>query len=203
MAAGPPGSRRTANERNAPVRTWTCAAAGLALLLGPGALTPADAQGADPVFAAFHDACVATGAEPAGVAKATERGWSDGDMTGTPIAGFTVDNKVIKSTRIGGAELKLFDWHGVKGAIGADECQVSVNKASFEALRSAAATSLGFVAQQSAADKAVFQFSGPPDTPKPIDKAQFDAAAANGGLMLLTVSKQGNGAFIELLRIRK
>ncbi len=183
------------------MRTGTCAAAGLALLLGPVGI--AHAQGADPVFAAFHQACIATGAEPAAVAKATERGWNDGDMTGTPIAGFTVDNKVIKSTRIGGAELKLFDWHGVKGAIGADECQVSVNKASFEALRSAAATDLGFAAQQSAADKAVFQFSGPADAPKPIDKAGFDAAAGNGGLMLLTVSKQGAGVFIELLRIRK
>jgi hypothetical protein len=203
MAAGPSGLRRTADERNAPVRTSTCAAAGLALLFGLAAGAAADAQGADPVFAAFREACLVSGAEPAAVAKATEHGWSDGDMTGTPIPGFVVDNKVMKSTRIGAAELKLFDWHGVKGAIGADECQVSVNKAGFEAVRSAAATSLGFAAQQTAPDKSVFQFQGTAEAPKPIEKTDFDAAAGSGGVMLLTISKQGNGVFLELLRIRK
>jgi hypothetical protein len=185
------------------VTSSTYAAAGLAAILALVAAGAACAQGADPMFAAFHQACVDTGAEPAAVLKATEHGWSEGDMAGTPIAGFVVDNKVTKSTRIAGAELKLFDWHGVKGPISANECQVSINKVNFEALRSATATALGFAAQQSAADKAVFQFSGAASAPKPIDKAEFDAAASNGGLMLLTVSKQGNGAFLELLRISK
>lgn len=181
-----------------------CAAVGLAAVLGLGAATAAAAQAADPVFAAFHQACVATGAEPAAITTATTgHDWKSSDVTGTPISGFAVDSKVSETTRVGDTELKLFAWHGTKGAIQADECQIAVSKADFAALRSAAASSLGFAAQQDSAEKAVFQFSGPTDAPKPVDSSQFDQAASSGGLGLLTVSKQGSGAFLELLRIRR
>jgi hypothetical protein len=182
----------------------TRAAAGLAAILGLAAAGTAAAQGADPVFAAFQQACMATGAEPAAVTTAVEaHGWKNGDVAGTPISGFTVDNKVSKATKAGDAELKLFAWHGAKGAIQANECQISASKANFEAARGAVATSLGFAAQQTTAEKSVFQFSGAVDAPKAIDSSQFEEAAGNGGLSLLTVSKQGSGAFLELLRIHK
>jgi hypothetical protein len=181
-----------------------CAAAGLITAFGLAAASAASAQGAEPIFAAFHQACIATGAEPAAVTGATaSHDWKSGDATGTPISGFAVDNKVSKATRVGDAELKLFAWHGTKGAIQADECQIAVSKADYAAVRSAAAASLGFAAQQDSPEKAVFQFSGSTDSPKPVDNSQFDQAAGSGGLDLLTVSKQGSGAFLELLRIRK
>ncbi len=148
--------------------SWRCAAAGLAAILSLAGANAAGAQGADPLFGAFHDACLATGAEPAAVTAATAgHGWKASEASGTPIAGFTVTDKVSRTAKVGEAELKLF------------------------------------VAQQTAADKSVFQFAGPLDAPKPIDKTGFDAAAGGGGLMLLTISKQGAGAFVELLRIRK
>jgi hypothetical protein len=176
----------------------------LAAALGLAAAGAAAAQGADPVFAAFHDACIATGAEPAAVTTATaSRDWKPSDTAGTPISGFAVDNKVSKSRRVGDADLKLFAWHGTKGAIQADECQIAVSKANIDTVKSALAASLGFAPQQVTADKAVFQFSGSTDAPKPVDNSGFDQAAGSGGLSLLTVSKQGSGAFLELLRIRK
>ena len=181
-----------------------CAAAGLAAVMGLAAASAATAQAADPVFTAFHNACIATGAEPTAVTTyTTGHDWKGSGMAGTPISGFAVDNKVSKATRAGDAELNLFAWHGTKGPIQANECQISVNKADFAAVRAAAATSLGFAAQQDSAEKAVFQFSGPTSAPKAIDSSQFDQAASSGGLGLLTVSKQGSGVFLELLRIQK
>jgi hypothetical protein len=186
------------------VTSWSKAAAGVAAILALAGAGAASAQAADPVFAAFRQACVDTGAEPAAVTKVVEgHGWRNGDVAGTPISGFAVDAKASKTTKIGDAELKLFAWHGAKGAIQADECQISASKTDFEGLKNAIAASVGFAAQQSAAEKAVFQFAGPADAPKAVEQAQFDQAAGSGGLYLLTVSKQGNGAFVELLRIRK
>ena len=191
-------------EEERHVTPLKCAAAGLAAVLGLAAASAAAAESADPVFAAFHEACIATGAEPAAVTTyTTGHDWKSSDVTGTPISGFAVDNKLSKSTRAGDAELKLFAWHGTKGPIQANECQIAVSKADFAAVRNAVASSLGFAAQQDSADKAVFQFSGPTNAPKAIDSSQFEQAAGSGGLNLLTVSKQGSGAFLELLRIQK
>jgi hypothetical protein len=186
------------------VTSLKCAAAGSAAILALAAASAAAAQAADPIFAAFHEACMATGAQPAAVTSATAgHDWKNGDAAGTPISGFAVDNKVSKARRVGDAELKLFAWHGTKGAIQADECQIAVSKADFAALRGAVASSLGFPAQQDSPEKAVFQFTGTMDAPKAVDSSGFDQAAGSGGLDLLTVSKQGSGAFVELLRIRK
>ncbi|MBV8683752.1 MAG: hypothetical protein JO111_12830 [Caulobacteraceae bacterium] len=181
-----------------------CAAAGLAAVLGLAGASAAAAQAADPIFVAFHDACISTSAEPAAVTSfATSHDWKNSDVAGTPISGFAVDNKVSKSARVGDADLKLFAWHGTKGPIQASECQIAVSKADFAAARSAVATSLGFAAQQDTADKSVFQFAGPTSAPKAVDSSGFDQAAGSGGLNLLTVSKQGAGVFLELLRIQK
>lgn len=179
-----------------------CAAAGLATVLGLAAASVAAAQTGDPIYAAFTQACLATSAEPAAVTSATSD-WKNSDVAGTPISGFAVDAKVSKATRLGGADLKLFAWHGTKGAIQADECQIAVSKAEFASVRTAAAGALGFAPQQDGAEKAVFQFSGAANAPKPVDNSQFDQAASSGGLGLLTISKQGSGVFLELLRIRK
>jgi hypothetical protein len=187
------------------VKPSTLAAAALAAVIVSGAAEAAWAQSSDPVFAAFHEACVATGAEPTGVIKATEaHGWRNGDVAGKPIDGFKVDAKASKSKKVGDAELKLFAWQGSKGGIQADECQVQASKAGFEAVRAAVATTLGFSAQEaSSPDKVVFSYAGPLDAPKPIDKSQYDAAAGTGGAFLLSITKQGSGVFLELTRYRK
>lgn len=203
-AGGSDGLSASPIEEELHVTPLKCAAAGLAAVLGLAAADAAAAQASDTVFAAFHEACVATGASPAAVTTfTTSHDWKNSDVSGTPISGFAVDNKVSKSTRVGDADLKLFAWHGTKGPIQADECQIAISKGDFAALRSAAATSLGFAAQQDGAEKSVFQFSGPTNAPKAIDSSQFDQAASSGGLNLMTVSKQGSGAFLELLRIQK
>lgn len=184
----------------------TALVAGLAgLPLALGALPAAAQTGPDPVFAAFREVCLVTGAEPAAATKAADaHGWRGGSYTRPPLDKFTVDEKVSKAMRVGGSELDLFAWHG-KNASGfsADECAVKVTKVKFAALRSAAATTLGFEAQESAPTNATFRYSGPIDAPKPLDKPQFDEAAANGGIEMLTVSDQGSYVSVALLRLRK
>ncbi len=180
--------------------------AGLAGALLAAMAAPAPAQGvAQPVFAAFRDVCLATGAEPAAVTLATDKaGWRNGETTAQPLPNFKVDAKVTKSTHVGEAELKLFAWHGANAkGISAEECEVEVSKAKFVDLQAAVAASLGFSAQQSSPTKAVFQFSGPLEAPQPLTNDKFDEAAANGGVKILTLSEQGPGAYIGLLRIQK
>jgi hypothetical protein len=138
------------------------------------------------------------------VTAATEtHHWRPGDSTGTPIAGFTVTDKITKTLKISDSELKLFAWRGTKGAIKADECQVAVSKSDFKSLQAAATAAVGFAPQQAGPDKVVFQFTGPAGALKPITNSQFDEAAAGDGVMLLTISRQGGGGFLDLLRIRR
>ena len=169
----------------------------LAVLIG------ADAAGAETVAQSFKDVCMLNGPGPAAVTTAAaSHGWKNGDASGSPIAGFTVDTKVSRTTHIGGANVTLFAWHGAKGAIQADECQVEASKASFEEVRDAVASDLSMQPQQVLADKAVFQHSVKDGAFQGIaDKSGFDAAAGAGGLHLLTVKKNGAGVFVSLLKI--
>jgi hypothetical protein len=176
-----------------------------ALALGVlGSAGAADAQGEDAIFAAFHQACMETGAEPAAVTAAAQaHGWQTGEAAGQTLPGFDVTNKVSEARKIGDADLNLFSWTGKKGPITASECQMQASAADFAAIKSAAAASLGFAPAESAPDKVVFHYTGGATPHAITDNSQFDAAAGGGGLYLLTLSSQGRGAFLELLTIRK
>jgi len=177
----------------------------LAVLALAGLATGARAQAADPVFAAFHNVCMAADTDPAAVTTAAgAQGWTVGGVPGQPIPGFVVTDKVTETKKIGEATLTLFSWKGAKGPITASECQMQVSKASLAALQSEAAAALGFAASDNTPAKVVYQYSGPASAPHPIaDKSQFDTAAGGGGLYILTLSAAGKGAFLELLKIHK
>jgi hypothetical protein len=165
----------------------------------------AHAQAADPIFAAFHDVCMAADTDPAAVTTAAgAQGWSAGGVPGQPIPSFAVTDKITETRKIGETNLTLFSWRGAKGPVTASECQMQVSKASLAALQKDAAATLGFAASDNTPAKVVFQYSGPGGAPHPItDKSQFDAAAGGGGLYILTLSAAGKGAFLELLKIHK
>jgi hypothetical protein len=176
-----------------------------ALPIALGAL-PAAAQSAnDQVFAAIRQTCLATSAAPAAATTAADaHGWRGGTYTRPPLDKFSVDAKVSRSAHIAGSDLELFAWQGKNpGGITASECAVKVSKTKFAALRAAAAAMTGFEAQESAAATATFRYTGPADAPKPLDKAQFEDAAANGGIEMLTVSQQGSDVIVALLVLHK
>jgi len=177
----------------------------LATLALAGLASGANAQVTDPIFAAFHDVCMAADTDPTAVTTAaTGQGWSAGGVPGQPIPSFVVSDKITETKKIGDANLTLFSWKGAKGPITASECQMQVSKANLMVLQKDAAATLGFAASDSTSAKLVFQYSGPPSAPHPLaDKSQFDAAAGGGGLYILTLSTAGKGAFLELLKIHK
>ncbi len=177
----------------------------LAALTLTGLASGVRAQASDPVFAAFHDVCMAADTDPTTVATAAGgQGWSPGGVPGQPIPSFVVSDKVTETKKIGEASLTLFSWKGAKGPVTASECQMQVSKASLAALQKDAAAALGFPASDNSPAKTVYQYSGPASAPHPIaDKSQFDAAAGGGGLYILTLSAAGKGAFLELLKIHK
>lgn len=177
----------------------------LAVLALAGLATGARAQATDPIFAAFHDVCMAADTDPAGVTTAAgAQGWTAGGVPGQPIPGFAVTDKVTETKKIGEANLTLFSWKGAKGPVTASECQMQVSKANLAGLQRDAAAVLGFAPSDNTPAKIVFQYAGPASAPHPIsDKSQFDAAAGGGGLYILTLSGAGKGAFLELLKIHK
>jgi hypothetical protein len=177
----------------------------LAALALAGLATGARAQVVNPVFAAFHDVCMAADTDPTAVTTAAAgQGWSVGGVPGQPIPSFAVTDKITETTKIGEANLTLFSWKGAKGPITASECQMQVSKANLAALLTDAAATLGFAANENTPAKVVYQYSGPASAPHPLaDKSQFDAAASGGGLYILTLSGAGKGAFLELLKIHK
>ena len=184
-----------------PVRT--CAVA-LTMLMGASAL--AGPAGAATISETFKEVCQTTGASPAAAtAAAAAHGWKNSDASGTTINGFTVDSKVSRSLHMGDANLTLFAWHGTnKAGIQADECQLASNHADFQQVRDAVAANLAMQPQQSAADKAVFQYSMKDGAYQGIpDSSGFDAAAGAGGLHMLTVKKNAGGVFISLLKIHR
>jgi len=177
----------------------------LAALALVGLAAAARAQAPDPIFAAFHDLCMAADTDPAAVTTAAQgQGWSVGGVAGQPIAGFTVTDKITETRKIGEANLTLFSWKGAKGPISASECQMQVSRANLAAGQAAAAAALGFAAADVTPTRVVFHYSGPASAPHPLsDKSQFDAAAGGGGLYILTLSGAGKGAFLELIKIHK
>ncbi len=170
-----------------------------------GLASAAHAQTPDPIFSAFHNICMAADTDPGAVTTAaSSQGWSAGGVAGQPIPSFVVTDKTTLTKKIGEANLTLFSWKGTKGPITASECQMQVSKANFAALPADAAAALGFSADDAAQTRVVFHYSGPASAPHPLsDKSQYDAAASDGGLYILTLSSTGKSAFLELLKIHK
>lgn len=177
--------------------------AGLALLAVLGLASAAKAQAADPIFTAFHEACVTPDAAPDAVnAAANTHGWSASTAAGEGLPGFTVSGKVAKTKKIGEANLVLYSWKGAKGPIMADECRIQASRADFLSLQAAVGASLGFAAAQTTPTKVVFHYAGPGNAPTAItDNSQFDAAAHGAGLYILTLSNDGKGASADLLKL--
>ena len=190
-------------KRNAPLSSSSrFALAALAVL---GLAGTARAQTANPVFTAFHDACMVPDLAPGAVnSAASAHDWKSTNADGHAIDGFVVSNKVSKARTVGDANLTLYDWTGAKGAVTASECQVQVSAASLAALQGAASAALGFAPAETSPQKVTFRYAGPGASPAAItDKSQFDVAAGAGGLYILTLSASGKGAFISLLKIHK
>lgn len=194
-------------EEEFDVSTTLYAALAAVALLGftDGVAGGADAQTADPAFAAFNETCMAADANPdavSGVAKT--HGWTAANAAGQTLPGFSESGKVSKTKKIGDTEISLFSWKGAKGPVFAEECQIHATRGDLATLQGATAKALGMAAAQTTPTKVVFHYRGPAGAPTALtDNSQFDAAAGTGGLYILTLSSDGKGVNADLLKIHK
>jgi hypothetical protein len=155
-------------------------------------------------FGAFEAVCLTPNADFAGV-KAAASAWRDTEVTGDSVLpGVTASDRLSKATKAGGVPVTLFAWTGTtKSGVHVSGCTVRVSKSDFDEFQSAAATYVGFAAQDAAPRKVTFRYTPAAAKPTAIDKSGFDAAAAGEGMDILTVTGDIHGAVLDLLKIKK
>ncbi|MBA3810320.1 MAG: hypothetical protein H0X27_01510 [Caulobacteraceae bacterium] len=176
---------------------YACA---LALLPAPAAAASDPAQ----TFAAFAAVCADTRVDYPAVAAAADAGkWKPTEVRAATMEGVAVTDKISRDAKAGGADLTLFAWRGMKGAIQVSACTVRVGRSKAADLRERAQAWAGFAPQDADAKKATFRFTDDAGARKPLAKADYDAAAAGAGMEILTISADGQDAILDLLKIKK
>jgi hypothetical protein len=175
-------------------------------LISLAIISPARGETTNAAFASFVTVCGQPAADLAGVrAAADAHGWAASDAPPDPaMGGITVSNHLTRASKAAGASLILSAWQGTtKGGVKVSACTVHAEKAPFQPVREAAASWLSVPPVDDSAKKAVFRFTDANGAHRALLPAEYDAAAAAGGLEILTVSGDANGAVLDLLVIRK
>ncbi len=169
------------------------------------AVSSATAAAPGPVFGAFVDVCGDTHADFAAVSRVSSvAAWGETDVKAdSNMPGVSVTGQLARSTTVDKTGLVLSAWHGTKGAVQISDCTIHVAKADLDRLRGDASAWLGFQPQDSSAKRAAFRFTEADGAHKAVTPAEFDAAAAGGGLEILTVSGDANGTVLDLMTIKK
>ena len=158
---------------------------------------------ASPAFDGFRAVCGDSHMDFAAIKSAVDAGhWVPTEVTPNSMPGVTVTESVARTVNAGGAKLTLFAWHGTKGAVQVSACTVRVTQAKFADLSHDAQAWTGFAPQTSDTGKAVWQFTEDAGARKAVQKADYNTAAAAGGLNFFTVSSVGAETVIDLLKIK-
>ncbi|HWF02018.1 MAG TPA: hypothetical protein VG248_19630 [Caulobacteraceae bacterium] len=186
---------------------FALAAASLAAAIAAASTVPAAPRGSgdEAAATAFTQLCLATGGDPAGISTAAGHDWKTGSEAVEALPGFTVESKVSSTREVGGASLTLSAWHGAKGGIKADDCQIAATNATPAPVLEKLTAEFGVQPEPvpNAKDAMVYQFTGKPGAWQAVDSAGRDAAAGAAGLDRVTVSKRGSNVSIELLKLTK
>jgi hypothetical protein len=166
---------------------------------------PAFAAAPDSPVATFTALCADTHVDfPAVSAAADASGWKAQEAPGdTTMAGVTVSDHTNR-VKGGNASMRLFAWRGTTAkGVKVSACTLHVAKAELSAVAAGAQSWVGFAPQETTASNAIFRLSDAPDGRHALAKADYDAAAAGPGMEILTVSSDGHGAILDLLKIQK
>jgi len=166
---------------------------------------PVCAAGEDQAFGAFRALCADTAADyPAVVAKADAGGWKPAEIVAETMKGVSVTDKTSRTQAVGDAVLTLFAWRGVTPTnVKVSDCTVRIERAGFADLQAHAQTWLGMAPQEATPQKAIFHFTDAGTTHRAITSAEYEAAAAGVGLEIMTVTADGPGATLDLLKIKR
>jgi hypothetical protein len=173
------------------------AAAAAAVL---AAATPAAAS---PAFDGFRSACGDSHGDFVAVKAAVDAGhWVPTEVQPSTMEGVEVTESVARTVVVNGAKLTLFAWHGTKGQVQVSACTVRVSPAKLADMAADAKSWLGFAPQTADAAKAAWQFTEAAGGRKPVEKSDYTAAAAAGGLDFFTIKVDGPEIILDLLKIK-
>ncbi len=149
--------------------------------------------------------CADTHADYAAVlAAAQEGGWAPSEVNSPTMEKVVVAQTLGQAKKVDGVGLTLFAWRGAtKTGVQVAGCTVRVAKVDTAQAQAAAQAWLGFAPQVTSPTKATFHYTEADGARTAIDSTQYDAAAAAGGLDMLTISGDAKGTVIDLLKIKK
>ncbi|HEY2482133.1 MAG TPA: hypothetical protein VGI30_08060 [Caulobacteraceae bacterium] len=158
---------------------------------------------ASPAFDGFRGVCGDSDADFAAVKAAADAGhWVATEVQPSTMEGVEVSESLARTVAVGGAKLTVFAWHGTKGAVQVSACTVRVSPAKQADMAADAKGWVGFAPQAADAAKASWQFTETAGARKPVQKSDFTAAAAAGGLNFFTVKADGPEIILDLLKIK-
>jgi hypothetical protein len=167
---------------------------------GGGALPPG------PALAAFQSVCATPLSDFAAVKKAADAGgWAEGAAKGeTTMPSVTISDQMTRGARLGNQSLVMSAWQGLhKTGAKVSDCTVHADKVAFGAMRDAAAAWLTLQPKTNEPKKVIYEFTDSAGGHHAVAPSERDAAAAAGGLEILTISPDGDGAVLDLLVIKK
>ncbi len=158
---------------------------------------------ASPVFDAFRNVCGDSHGDFAAIKAGADAGhWVPTEVAPNTMEGVTVAESVARQITVGGAKMTLFAWRGSKGTVQVTACTVKVTQAPFAGLADDAKTWVGFAPEAATGAKAVWRYTENAGVKSAVQKADYDKAAAAGGLDFFTVSQVGPETVLDLLKIK-
>jgi hypothetical protein len=155
------------------------------------------------VFDAFRNVCGDSHGDFAAIKAAADAGhWVPTEVAPNTMEGVTVAESVARQITVGGAKMTLFAWRGSKGTVQVTACTVKVTQAPFAGLADDAKTWVGFAPEAATGAKAVWRYTENAGVKSAVQKADYDKAAAAGGLDFFTVSQVGPETVLDLLKIK-
>jgi hypothetical protein len=174
------------------------------LLAGALFLAAASPVAASPAFDAFKKVCGDTNADFNAVKTAVgSGGWAPTEVHPATMEGVAVSESLARAATVAnGVKVTLFAWQGTKGAVHISACTMRVTKETFADLGQQAQGWTGFAPQTADTGKNVWRFTEAGGARKALAPADYNAAAAAGGLNFFTVSADRAETILDLLHIK-
>ena len=159
--------------------------------------------GASPAFDGFRTVCGDSHLDFAAIQSAADAGhWVPAEVRAPTMQGVKVVESLARTVTVGGSKLTLFAWHGTKNAVQVSACTVRATKAKFADLVTDAQGWAGYAPQTADAGKSAWQFTETAGARKALQKSDYTAAVADGGLEFFTVSADHAEIILDLLKIK-
>jgi len=166
---------------------------------------PAGAVTSDQAFDAFRHLCADTGDDYAAVVAAADAGdWKPTEILANTMKGVSVTDKISRIKVFSDGSLTIFAWRGLTASnVKVSDCAMRIDKANFGDLQTRSQAWLGIAPQQATPQKVIFRFTDDAGAHRAISPPDFDGAAAGSGLEILTLTPDGAGVTLDLIKFKK